>query len=118
MPKTAKALNYDPELLELLAGLLLAQPGVSRGQMMGHPCFYSPSRKIICCCMESGYMLKPAPADYEVLEQQEGVGPFAPMGQPMRGWLMVERESLSDVEDDFPLLLRALDYVESTAKKK
>jgi hypothetical protein len=39
------------------------------------------------------------------------------MGSPMRGWVQVERESLSEVEDDFPLLLRALDFVESTAKK-
>lgn len=119
--------HCDPEILALLDELLLPLPGVTRKQMMGHPSYLvpvmdkktgAPKPKMFCCALETGYLIKLPQARIDALLAQDGFSEFAPMADrpPMRGWLVVERESAEDIEADIALIMEAKAWVESGAK--
>ncbi len=121
--KTARE-HGDPEIVALLDELLLPLPGVTRRQMMGHPSYLvpvvdrksgAPKPKMFCCALESGVLLKLPPARIDALLTQDGFSEFAPMADrpPMRGWLVLERESADDIEADIALIMEAKAWVEA-----
>ncbi|MCC7477282.1 hypothetical protein IT575_02390 [bacterium] len=127
MSGTRRAKEHgDPEIVALLDELLLPLPGVTRRQMMGHPSYLVPvldlksgaaKPKMFCCALETGVVLKLPPARIEALLAQEGFSEFAPMADrpPMRGWIVLERESAADIESELALIMEAKAWVESGA---
>jgi hypothetical protein len=70
-----------------LAGELLADPGVTRGTMMGYPCLRSNGAFFACLERVTGHLIVKLPATRitELVVTGDAL-PFAPNGRTFREW--------------------------------
>ena len=89
--------NFNSEHKAVLDDLLLIHPNVQPGKMFGFPAYYV-GKKLCICLYEQGVGVKlPEQSAARLLEVDQNVVPFQPLGRPkMREWIQI---SLSRSED-------------------
>jgi hypothetical protein len=107
--------DYLSEVFEMLRGMFTQDEHIQNGQMMGHPAFYyAPpgcKRKMFACVWGAGVALKLPQELIDGLLSEPGCEPFAPMGRPMRGWLVVHWETAAELSEAEELIRSAASYV-------
>ena len=89
--------NFNAEHKAVLDDLLLGYPFVRPGKMFGFPAYYV-GKKLCICLYEQGVGVKvPEQAAAKLLEVDQNVVSFQPLGKPkMREWIQI---NLSRSED-------------------
>ena len=89
--------NFNSEHKAVLDDLLLGHPFVRPGKMFGFPAYYA-GKKLCICLYEQGVGVKlPEQSAARLLEVDQNVVPFQPLGRPkMREWIQI---NLSRSED-------------------
>lgn len=108
--------RFDPDHKKALDALLLDLPGVTRGQMFGHPS-YKIFGKIFASLMENGVTLKLPGDRVQVLLREPDIVPFAPMGTPMRQWALIMVKEAGDYTRYHAYFEEALQFVAAEAGK-
>jgi hypothetical protein len=105
--------EFREDVRDVLSEILGGEPDVEARKMFGFPAFFA-GRKMAACLYEGGVGLRLTP---EAAEQVAGesLPAFTPMGKPMRGWVMLERDRAEDLREDAPLLHAALDTARAVA---
>ena len=98
--------DYREDVRDVLSEILGGEPDVEVRKMFGFPAFFA-GRKMAACLYEDGVGLRLAPEAAERIAG-EPLPAFVPMGKPMRGWVMLERERADELREDAPLLHAAL----------
>ena len=110
------AQRFDPDHKQTLDALLLDLPGVTPGQMFGHPS-YKILGKIFVSLMENGITLKLPEDRVQELLHEPHMAPFAPMGNPMRQWVLIEVADAADYAQYHAYFEEALQFVAAEAGK-
>jgi hypothetical protein len=89
--------NFNSEHKAVLDDLLLSHPNVQPGKMFGFPAYYA-GKKLCICLYEQGVGVKlPEQSAAKLLEVDQNVVPFQPLGRPkMHEWIQI---NLSRSED-------------------
>ena len=107
----AKA-EYRKDVLDKVRAMLAGQDDVTPGQMMGHPVFYyapaGAKRKMFACVYGPGLALKLKPELVETMLDEPGCAPFTPLERLMKGWLVVYRDNVEELDELEELLHEAL----------
>jgi len=82
--------NFNSEHKAVLDDLLLGHPFVRPGKMFGFPAYYV-GKKLCICLYEQGVGVKlPEQSAARLLEVDQNVVPFQPLGRPkMREWIQI-----------------------------
>jgi predicted DNA-binding protein (MmcQ/YjbR family) len=110
------ARRFNPDHKDTLDAMLLDLPGVEPGQMFGHPS-YKIMGKIFASLMETGVTLKLPEDRVQALLQEPTIAPFAPMGNPMRQWVLIEVEDAADFARYRAYFEEALQFVAAEVGK-
>jgi TfoX/Sxy family transcriptional regulator of competence genes len=87
---------YDEALAERVRDVISARDGVSEKRMFGSLCFLVGGNLAVCARKEGELLVRLDPEDAERAVSEEGVR-IAEMGKrPMKGWVFVSPERLSD----------------------
>jgi hypothetical protein len=88
------AAKFNPDHKSVLDDLLLGHPRVRSGKMFGYPAYFA-GEKLCICLYEQGVGLKlPEASATKLLESDENVIPFEPMGRrKMREWVQINLQS-------------------------
>jgi hypothetical protein len=108
--------HYQPEHKTAVDALLLGMPGVSTGQMFGHPS-YKITGKVFAALMENGIILKLPQVTVNDLLTRENVTSFAPGGTPMRLWVLIEMRSADDYAQYMAYYREAWEFVANESGK-
>jgi predicted DNA-binding protein (MmcQ/YjbR family) len=108
--------HYDPTHKTALDAMLLDLPGVSAGQMFGHPS-YKIKGKIFASLMEDGVTLKLPDEAVKALLKHDNAAPFAPMGNPMRQWVLIRVQDAADYAAYRAYFEQALSFVTESQKE-
>ncbi|WP_020469740.1 hypothetical protein [Zavarzinella formosa] len=109
--------KYREDHKETMDDLLLNRPGVRLGQMFGHPAYFLRDH-MFACVVEEGVCFK-VPDDYaESRVGEPGVEFFKPGGQPMRGWIQIDREESDEYREEHHLIQTSMTFVGSLPPKK
>jgi hypothetical protein len=104
--------KYSPEHKAILDELLLGYPGVRPGKMFGFPAYYAGA-KLCITLYEQGVGLKlPAQSAAALLEADQNVIPFQPMGKSrMREWVQINQDHSEDYRRYMPVFEESIRYV-------
>jgi hypothetical protein len=108
--------HYQPEHKAAVDALLLGLPGVTTGQMFGHPS-YKIAGKVFASLMENGIILKLPQATVNDLLKRENVTSFAPGGTPMRLWVLIEMSGADEYAQYMAYYQEAWEFVASESEK-
>ena len=109
----AEPLANTDAAFEILDDLLGPAPTVEPRMMYGDQCF-SVAGKVFACVVDGSIALKLPPEVISSLDD-DAIGPFAPGGQRMGGWVSIHRDSAIEYEQDTELIERALVYISQIA---
>ena len=109
--------HYLPEHKTAVDALLLGMPGISTGQMFGHPS-YKIAGKMFAALMEEGIILKLPQATINDLLTRGNVSSFAPGGTPMRLWVLIEVSDPAGYAQYVDYCQEALEFVARESSKK
>ena len=87
---------YDEVLAERVREVLAGRAGVSEKRMFGGLAFLLEGRMAVAAGSGGGLLLRCDPADLEEHSTKDGVEPFVMRGKPMRGWLYVSPQAVTD----------------------
>ena len=89
--------TFNFEHKTVLDGLLLVNPHVRPGKMMGFPGYYV-GKKLFACVYEHGISIKlPGERVAKLLKTDPHATPFEPMkGRTMREWVLITLEHAQD----------------------
>lgn len=108
--------RYDPDHKAALDAMLLGVPGITAGQMMGHP-IYKIAGKMFACLMPNGVAIKLPPEDAARLLTQDHTAPWAPGGTVFRQWVQIILPRAEDAAAYQDYLERSVSYVLELAEK-
>src|SRR5688500_14410920 len=109
----AEPLTRTDAAFEILDDLLGPAPTVEPRMMFGDQCF-SVAGKVFACVVDGSIALKLPPGVSSSLDD-DAIGPFAPGGHRMGGWVSIHRDSAIEYEQDTELIERALVYISQIA---
>ena len=109
--------KFNQEIKDVLDEMILGDPRVRAGKMFGYPAYYA-GEKLAICLYEEGVGVKlPAQTASELIETDENVIPFQPLGRPrMREWIQINLRKPMDYEQYLGVFDEAIRFV-STLKK-
>ena len=87
---------YDEDLAERVRDELIGEPDVTERTMFGGLGFMVGSRMAVAAGSGGDLMVRADPADAEQWIVGTGVRPMQMRGKPVRGWLLVDAETLAD----------------------
>ena len=109
--------HFRPDHKTALDSLLLGIPGVTAGQMFGHPS-YKIAGKVFASVMEDGITIKLPEDTRQAMLERENVSTFAPMGTPMREWVLVRVADAGEYVAYRDYLEQVLQFVAAEADQK
>ncbi len=89
---------YDEGLAERIREELAAEPGVTERKMFGGLGFMVDGHLAVAAGSSGDLMVRVGQADAEARIDGDAVRPMEMRGRPMRGWLLVSLEALTDDE--------------------
>jgi predicted DNA-binding protein (MmcQ/YjbR family) len=110
------AQRYNLDFKTVLDRMMLGLPGVSAGQMFGHPS-YKVKGKVFASLTEDGVTIKLPDAAVRSLLEHDNVTPFAPMGRTMRQWVLVHVSDPAELESYREHFEQALAFVAAESAK-
>jgi hypothetical protein len=107
-----KVANFNSEHKAVLDDLLLGYPFVRAGKMFGFPAYYV-GKKLCICLYEQGVGIKlPEPYATKLLETDQNVVPFRPLGKPkMRGWIQINLNNSDDYRQYTSVFEESIQYL-------
>ena len=87
---------YDEELAARVRGVLAREPDLSERRMFGGLAFLLGGHMAVAASGQGAMMVRADPDDTESLTSHAGVEPMEMRGRPMKGWLLVADEAVSD----------------------
>ena len=104
--------NFNSEHKAVLDGLLLGHPYVRPGKMFGFPAYYA-GKKLCICLYEQGVGVKlPEQSAAKLLEGDQNVVPFQPLGRPkMREWIQLNVSGSEDYWQYKSVFEESIEYV-------
>lgn len=104
--------NFNSEHKTVLDDLLLDHPGVRPGKMFGYPAYYV-GKKLCICLFEQGVGVKlPAVSAKTLLETDQNVIPFQPLGRPkMREWVQINLIRSDDYRQYMSVFEESIQYM-------
>ena len=109
----AEPLTATSAAFEVLDDLLGPAPTVEPRMMFGHRCF-AVAGKFFACVIDDRIALK-LPEEVIASLDDPAIGPFAPGGQRMGGWVEICRDTAFEYEGDIDLIDTALLYISEIA---
>lgn len=106
-----------PELITLFDAAIAARPGVERRQMFGYPCAFL-NGNMLTGLFEDRMMVRLSEADRTRAASEIGAEPFAPGGRPMREYVILPRDIVTDKRKLGLWIKRAISHVETLPAKK
>lgn len=104
------AVQFNPDIVDKIAVLLLGMPDVERRKMFGYPAWYFCG-KMIACVYENGVGLKQQETRVLELTGKPGYTFFQPLGRArMKEWVYITHDNPQDFQDDAGLLEEALRF--------
>jgi hypothetical protein len=105
-------IKFNPEIKLILDDLLLTHPRVRPGKMFGYPAYYV-EKKLCMCLFEQGVGIKvPAETASRLLESDQNVIPFMPLGRPkMKEWIQINLSNAEDYRKYLPVFETSIRYV-------
>jgi hypothetical protein len=110
--------DFNPEHKAVLDDLLLGHPHVRSGKMFGFPAYYAGKR--LCICLhEQGVGVKlPEPSAAKLLETDQNIIPFRPMGKPkMREWVQINLNRSEDYRQYAPVFEESIRHLLAQQEK-
>jgi hypothetical protein len=104
--------DFNPEHKAVLDDLLLGHPQVRPGKMFGFPAYYA-GQKLCICLYEQGVGVKlPEQSAAKLLEADQNVVPFRPLGKPkMREWVQINLSRSADYRQYQSVFDESIRYV-------
>jgi hypothetical protein len=108
--------RFNSDHKAALDAFLLGVPGVTPGQMMGHPGYFIAG-KMFALLVEDGFAMKLPDEPKKILLAQDNTALFAPGGTPMRNWVQVRLEDSAVFAGYGDYLRQAIEFVLEQAAK-
>jgi hypothetical protein len=104
--------NFNTAHKAVLDDLLLDIPGVVPGKMFGYPAYYT-GKKLCICLYEQGVGIKlPEATAQRLLESDQNVIPFQPLGRPrMREWVQINLDRSDEYREYLPVFEESINYL-------
>jgi hypothetical protein len=104
--------NFNAAHKAVLDDLLLDIPGVVPGKMFGYPAYYT-GKKLCICLYEQGVGIKlPEATAQRLLESDQNVIPFQPLGRPrMREWVQINLDRSDEYREYLPVFEESINYL-------
>jgi hypothetical protein len=104
--------NFNTAHKAVLDDLLLDIPGVVPGKMFGYPAYYT-GKKLCICLYEQGVGIKlPEATAQRLLESDQNVIPFQPLGRPrMREWVQINLDRSDEYREYLPVFEESIYYL-------
>ena len=104
--------NFNSGHKAVLDDLLLGNPLVRSGKMFGFPAYYA-GKKLCICLYEQGVGVKlPEQSATRLLETDQNVIPFQPLGRPkMREWIQINLSRSEDYRQYRSIFDESIRYV-------
>lgn len=104
--------NFNSGHKAVLDDLLLGNPMVRSGKMFGFPAYYA-GKKLCICLYEQGVGVKlPEQSATSLLETDQNVIPFQPLGRPkMREWIQINLSRSEDYRQYRSIFDESIRYV-------
>jgi hypothetical protein len=112
------AVNFSPEIKQIVDSILLKMPSVVPGKMFGYPAYYVHG-KLSACIFEKGVGIKVPENLAKKLIGKEGIIPFQPLGRPkMKEWIQINRQNPEEYLKDKDIFEASVNFTASAVKKK
>jgi hypothetical protein len=110
--------NFNSAHKAVLDDLLLDHPDVRPGKMFGFPAYYV-GKKLCICLYEQGVGVKlPEQSAAKLLDADENVIPFQPLGKPkMREWIQINLSRSEDYRQYKSVFDESIQYLLGQQKK-
>jgi hypothetical protein len=104
--------NFNTAHKAVLDDLLLDIPGVVPGKMFGYPAYFT-GKKLCICLYEQGVGIKlPEATAQRLLESDQNVIPFQPLGRPrMREWVQINLDRSDEYREYLPVFEESINYL-------
>jgi hypothetical protein len=104
--------NFNAAHKAVLDDLLLDIPGVVPGKMFGYPAYFT-GKKLCICLYEQGVGIKlPEATAQRLLESDQNVIPFQPLGRPrMREWVQINLDRSDEYREYLPVFEESINYL-------
>jgi TfoX/Sxy family transcriptional regulator of competence genes len=113
----AKWKKSPPALIAAFDAAIAGRPGVERRQMFGYPCAFLKGN-MLTGLFQNQMMVRLSEADRAEAALQAAATPFAPGGRPMREYVVLPPEVITDKRRLGAWLKRAIAYVDTLPAKK
>ena len=90
---------YDHALADRIRELLLFEPDVVEKRMFGGLAFLLHGHIAVAVSGGGGLLMRAEPDEWQELLSQPSVEPFVMRGRPLRGWVRVSEEAVSEEAD-------------------
>ncbi len=104
---------YDEVLAGRIRGLLADEPGIGEKRMFGGLAFLVDGHMALAVSGSGGMMLRVDPDDSADLLAVDGVAPMVMKERPMKGWLLLDPDVLSDDAALETYVLRGVGFARS-----
>ena len=111
--------NFNPQHKAVLDDLFLGYPHVRAGKMFGFPAYYVGKKLCICLYQEGVGVKLPEQTAAKLLQTDENVIPFQPMGKPrMREWIQINLSRSEDYRKYESVFDESIRHVGAQQEKK
>lgn len=107
---------YDEGLAQRLREQMDGVAGLAERRMFGGLAFML-NGNLACGVMGSDLVVRGGPDEHDAWLAEPGVRPFDFTGRPMRGWLVVDSETVADDEDLAAWVGRGVGYAKTLPAK-
>jgi hypothetical protein len=108
---------YDEVLAERIRDELIGEPDITERAMFGGLGFMVASRMAVAAGSAGDLMVRADPALAESWVDDAGVRPMEMRGRPVRGWLLVRPDALTDDAALATWVARGVSYARSLPSK-
>src|SRR3954466_1926503 len=105
---------YDEDLANRIRALMAGEKGVTEKKMFGGLAFLIGGNMSVAASGQGGLLVRVEPSSYDALLKEPGAGPMDMGGRgPMRGWLRVAPDVLTDEQTLAAWVTRGVSYARS-----
>ena len=107
---------FDEQLAQRIRQVVARRKGFTEKKMFGGVCFFLNGH-VTCGVWKDSLILRIGPAKYEDVLQASCVSEFDVTGRPMRGWVKVSPQGISDKESLRDWIEQAVKFVRTLPAK-
>lgn len=108
---------YDEELADRVREHVEHERGLTERRMFGGLAFMINGNMAVAAVSKGGLMVRVDPAETEALLAKPHAAPLEMRGREMRGWLLVDADSITDDDELAAWIGRGIGYAQSLPPK-